>query len=166
MDIVRLRRQGMSVGAIAKKLKIRKERVCELVAQLHTDWRERVASEYDTLMAEEVGELYMLRASAYDSFAKSQTGKNKAGSSKWLELARRATADLTSLLGLNDRELFEMRRAAPVDPEQARNTEFIVDREDLEQLRDSEGNYRFSAYSKKMKQAAPESDNRSTAAGG
>lgn len=155
LEVVRLRRQGMSTGAIAKKLKMRKERVVSAVAQLHADWRDRVAAEYDTLMAEEIGELYALRATAFESFAKSQTAKNRAGMSKWLELARRVTVDITTLLGLNDREVFELRRAAPTDPDQSRNEEVeIANREEAELLRGDNGKITVANLFSKARQDA------------
>jgi hypothetical protein len=167
LEIIRLRRQGMSTAAIAKKVRMRKQAVVEIIHQLHMDWRDRVAADYDTLIAEEVGELYMLRARAFESFAQSQTSKNKSGSSKWLELARRTTVDIANLLGLTDREVFEMRRAAPADPEQIKAMELVVsDREEIEQLRDENGNISLTAYLKKIRKPTTKEGNGHVAAGG
>lgn len=155
MEIIRLRREGMSVAAIAKKIKVRNERVVEALAEMHAHWRQHIAAEYETLMAEEVGELYLIRSTALESFENSKSTKKRSGDSKYLEIARRTSVDIGNFLGLNDRELFEMRRAAPVDPEEAKVLEMVAtDREEIEQLRNERGDISVSSFLAKLKKNA------------
>ncbi|MFM9961459.1 MAG: hypothetical protein ACKV2Q_09550 [Planctomycetaceae bacterium] len=155
LKVVRMRRRGMSVESIAKSLKVRLTVVMTDLELLRGEWSAKASAEYDAMMAEQLGELLMLRVDAMQAFEDTKHTKTKpAGDPRFLEIARAITNDIADFLSLKDRAGYEMRRTMPISEESARILEVTVgDRAEVDQLRDEHGNISLTNYLARLKQA-------------
>lgn len=148
--IVQLRRDGHSVREIGKNLKIRAELVVTSLDEARKEYLSSVSKDYEEMIAEQFGALVELRTEALKSFDQTKHTKGKpAGDAKFLAIARDLTNDIINFLGLKDRQDYEMRRAVPTGDNASEVLEVVVNsRDEVELLRDENGNISLAAYQK------------------
>lgn len=166
--LTEMRLMGWSRAEMAKELDVCEMTISRDLVHLREDWQRELKSGRDALMQDQVEHLYFIRNKAIESFLKSlepahkrvtkesdegvevsTTVEEQCGDPRFLEIVRKATADLRDLHGLIDPELSNARLAG--DAAVTDVIEVVIeDRTQLEHFRDEQGAISIESFRRRL----------------
>jgi hypothetical protein len=166
--LTEMRLMGWSVPEMAKDLDCCTRTILRDLELLREDWKRELKLNRDEMMADQVQHLYFIRNRAIESFLKSlepahkrvvkesyegvetsNTTEEQCGDPRFLEVIRKATADLRDLHGLIDPELANARITADATVTDVIEV-VIEDRAQLEHFKDEQGAISIDAFRRRL----------------